>query len=219
MGHRLHRPQSSQARTQADSVRGVAVGRCRGLNKAGGVTNQVTPHPIHHRAWPMSIRHDNLDGLLGGSCPGPTALRGGNRLHNWPAFGSGPTLGKPGCLGVATFNQLGRTTPPPRETSIPFAVRLRSKAMRASNPSVVAPLANNSALRSKSESFVACRQIIEASISVVIASPTEGPKAAAPINRSATSMTSPTPNRCDIAQSKNVLHTITTFSGDTRASI
>src|SRR6266481_1499150 len=64
MGHRLHRPQSSQARTQADSVRGVAVGRCRGLNKAGGVTNQVTPHPIHHRAWPMSIRHDNLDGLL-----------------------------------------------------------------------------------------------------------------------------------------------------------
>src|SRR6266478_7668698 len=65
MGHRLHRPQSSQARTQADSVRGVAVGRCRGLNKAGGVTNQVTPHPIHHRAWPMSIRHDNLDRLLG----------------------------------------------------------------------------------------------------------------------------------------------------------
>src|SRR6266481_1949320 len=64
MGHRLHRPQSSQARTQADSVRGVAVGRCRGLNKAGGVTNQVTPHPIHHRAWPMSIRHDNLDRLL-----------------------------------------------------------------------------------------------------------------------------------------------------------
>src|SRR6266852_6843069 len=65
MGHRLHRPQSSQARTQADSVRGVAVGRWRGLNKAGGVTNQVTPHPIHHRAWPMSIRHDNLDRLLG----------------------------------------------------------------------------------------------------------------------------------------------------------
>src|SRR6266849_1006984 len=64
MGHRLHRPQSSQARTQADSVRGVAVGRWRGLNKAGGVTNQVTPHPIHHRAWPMSIRHDNLDRLL-----------------------------------------------------------------------------------------------------------------------------------------------------------
>src|SRR6266849_10562503 len=66
MGHRLHRPQSSQARTQADSVRGVAVGRWRGLNKAGGVTNQVTPHPIHHRAWPMSIRHDNLDRLLAG---------------------------------------------------------------------------------------------------------------------------------------------------------
>src|SRR6266849_3582647 len=69
MGHRLHRPQSSQARTQADSVRGVAVGRWRGLNKAGGVTNQVTPHPIHHRAWPMSIRHDNLDRLLG-AAPG-----------------------------------------------------------------------------------------------------------------------------------------------------
>src|SRR6266853_2403274 len=64
VGHRLHRPQSSQARTQAESVRSLAVGRCRGLNKAGGVTNQVTPHPIHHRAWPMSIRHHNLDGLL-----------------------------------------------------------------------------------------------------------------------------------------------------------
>src|SRR5260221_4129020 len=43
VGHRLHRPQSSQARKQVASVRRAAVGCCRGLNKVGGVTNQVTP--------------------------------------------------------------------------------------------------------------------------------------------------------------------------------
>jgi hypothetical protein len=35
VGHRLHRPQSSQARKQVDSVRRAAVGCCRGLNKVG----------------------------------------------------------------------------------------------------------------------------------------------------------------------------------------
>src|SRR5260221_4632828 len=66
VGHRLHRPQSSQARKQVASVRRAAVGCCRGLNKVGGVTNQVTPGQSITELGLHPFAHDNLDGLLAG---------------------------------------------------------------------------------------------------------------------------------------------------------
>jgi hypothetical protein len=45
VGHRLHRPQSSQARTQADSVRSLAVGRCdRAIEQNGRDKTKSRPH-------------------------------------------------------------------------------------------------------------------------------------------------------------------------------
>ena len=45
VGHRLHRPQSSQARTQAESVRSLAVGRCgRAIEPNGRDKTKSRPH-------------------------------------------------------------------------------------------------------------------------------------------------------------------------------
>jgi hypothetical protein len=64
-GNRLHRPQSSQARTQLDSVRRMPDGRHRGLPNAKGVTKPSHAPANPNRVRPNSVRRYNLDGLLG----------------------------------------------------------------------------------------------------------------------------------------------------------